>query len=87
MRETIALVKKEGGRICGFVVAVDRGERVGDGDDTHSAIGLIRRQFGVPTARIVGLDDLIEGVRAEGAAHAGQAERMEEYRARWRASD
>lgn len=86
MRETIDLVKKEGGAICGFVVAVDRGERIGEGA-THSAIGLIRKEYGVPTASIVGLDDLIGVVRAEGRAHPGEAERMEEYRARWRASD
>ncbi|MDI1493111.1 MAG: orotate phosphoribosyltransferase [Ramalina farinacea] len=86
MRETIELVKKEGGRVVGFVVAVDRGERISEGE-SQSAMGLIRREFGVRTARIVGLDDLIGVVRAEGGGLEGEAERMERYRERWRASD
>ena len=86
MRETIELVKKEGGRVCGFVVAVDRGERISEAEE-RSAMGLIRRDYGVKTARIVGLDDLIGVVRTEGGGLEAEAERMEKYRERWRASD
>jgi len=50
-----------------------------------SAMGQIRQEYGVPTASIVTLDDLIELLKAKG--NKGDLERMEEYRRRYRASD
>ncbi|KAI9761908.1 MAG: orotate phosphoribosyltransferase [Geoglossum simile] len=95
MRETIELVTKEGGRVVGFVVALDRAEKMpgpgeqeqgaDDGEPRLSAIGQIKRDFGVQTASIVTLDDLIAVLRGKG--NAGDRERLEEYRKRYRASD
>jgi orotate phosphoribosyltransferase len=100
MRETIELVAKEGGKVVGFVVALDRlekmpgrrekeeeggGEGEGDGESRMSAMGQIRREFGVQMASIVTLDDLIAVLR--GMGDEGDIERLEEYRRRYLASD
>ena len=95
MRETIQLVVKEGGRVMGFVVALDRMEKmpgprekeegVDDGEPRMSAMGQIRREFGVPTANIVTLDDLIAVLRSKGDDR--DTERLEDYRRRYQASD
>jgi orotate phosphoribosyltransferase len=79
----------------GFAVAVDRLEKmpgprekedgVDDGEPRMSAMGQIRREFGVQTASIVTLDDLIALLK--GKADEGDIERMEDYRRRYRASD
>lgn len=95
MRETIRLVEKEGGKVVGLVVALDRVEKmpgpreqeegIDDGEPRMSAIGQIRREFGVPSASIATLDDLIALVR--GTGDAGDLQRLEEYRKRYLASD
>ncbi|MCJ1386769.1 orotate phosphoribosyltransferase [Xylographa soralifera] len=95
MKEAINLVAKEGGKIVGFVVALDRVEKMpgprekdegfDDGEPRMSAMGQIKREFGVPTASIVTLDDLIAVLRVKG--DEGDIKRLEEYRRRYRASD
>lgn len=95
MRETLKLVDTEGGKVVAFVVAVDRMEKVpgprekeegiDDGEPRMSAIGQIKQEFGVQTASIVTLDDLIEMLKGKG--DKGDIERMEEYRRRYLASD
>ena len=90
MRETIETVKKEGGKVVGFVVAVDRMEKMPSADDNDgkprpSAMGQIRKEYGVPTASIATLDDLIEVLRGQGDEE--DMERLQEYRSRYRASD
>jgi orotate phosphoribosyltransferase len=94
MRETIKLVSKEGGKVVGFVVALDRQEKMpgpreqeglDDGEPRMSALGQIKQEFGVQTASIVTLDDLIAVLRGKG--DKGDIERLEEYRSRYRSSD
>ena len=95
MRETLVLVAKEGGNIIGFVVAVDRMEKmpgprereegIDDGEARMSAMGQIRREFGVQTASIVTLDDLIALLQSKGDEE--DVERMQEYRRKYLASD
>ncbi|KAL2007584.1 hypothetical protein VTN00DRAFT_9022 [Thermoascus crustaceus] len=94
MRETINLVAKEGGKVVGFVVALDRLEKmpgprekegIDDGEPRMSAMGQIRREYGVPTASIVTLDDLIAVLRGKGDEE--DLKRLEEYRRRYQASD
>lgn len=90
MRETMKLVEKEGGKVIGLVVALDRGEKMpatkeGEEDSRMSAIGQIKHEFGVQAASIATLDDLIALVRASG--DKGDLERLEEYRKKYRASD
>lgn len=94
MRETINLVKKEGGNVVGFVVALDRMEKMpgprekeegDDGQARMSAMGQIRKEFGVPTASIVTLDDLIGVLRDKG--NQEDMGRLEDYRKKYLASD
>lgn len=94
MRETIKLVAKEGGNVVGFVVALDRSEKmpgpreqegVDDGEPRMSALGQIKLEFDVQTASIVTLDDLIAVLRGKG--DEGDIKRMEEYRRKYKASD
>lgn len=90
MRETTKSVAKEGGKVVGFVVALDRiekmsGSKENDGEPRMSAMGQIKREFGVPTASIVTLDDLLAMLRGKG--DKGDIERLEEYRKRYLASD
>lgn len=94
IKETIKLVTKEGGKVVGFVVALDRAEKmpgpreeegVDDGEPRMSALGQIKREFGVQTASIVTSDDLIAVLRGKG--DKGDIERLEEYRRRYLASD
>lgn len=95
MRETINLVGKEGGTVIGFVVAVDRMEKmpgprekeegIDDGEPRMSAMGQIRKEYGVKTASIVTLDDLI--VLLQQLGNENDVARMEDYRRRYKASD
>ncbi|KAI4180894.1 MAG: hypothetical protein L6R41_006957 [Letrouitia leprolyta] len=90
MRETIGIVKEEHGKVVGFVVAVDRMEKMpsandNDGEPRPSAMGQIRKEYGVPTASIVTLDHLIELLHENGDEK--DMERLQEYRSRYRASD
>ncbi|KAL8691172.1 MAG: hypothetical protein Q9218_003547 [Villophora microphyllina] len=90
MRETIEIVRREGGKVVGFVVAVDRMEKMpsqtdDDGIPRPSAMGQIRKEYGVPTASIVTLDDLIELLRGQGDEK--DMERLQQYRTQYLASD
>jgi orotate phosphoribosyltransferase len=87
-------VAKEGGKVVGCAVALDRVEKmpgprekegVDDGEPRMSAMGQIRREFGVPTASIITLDDLIAVSRGKG--DDGDIARLEEYRRRYLPSD
>lgn len=95
MRETIELVAREGGEVVGFVVALDRKERMPstgekeggliDEGSRSSALGQIRKEFGVQSASIVTLDDLIDVLETKGEKN--DRERLEEYRRKYLASD
>lgn len=94
MRETMKLVAKEGGNVIGFVVALDRVEKmpgpkehegIDDGEPRMSAIGQIRQELKVQTASIATLDDLIVVLKAKGEVE--YLERLEEYRSKYKASD
>jgi orotate phosphoribosyltransferase len=89
-REAIAKIEKEGGIVAGIVVALDRMEKLPspDGDDSKpmpSAIGELRKEYGLPIVAILTLDDIIEGVK--GLASEEDIRRTEEYRAKYKASD
>jgi orotate phosphoribosyltransferase len=89
-REAIAKIEKEGGVVAGIVVALDRMEKLPspDGDDSKpmpSAIGELRKEYGLPIIAILTLDDIIEGVK--GLASEEDVKRTEEYRAKFKATD
>jgi orotate phosphoribosyltransferase len=89
-REAIDKIRKEGGIVVGIVVALDRMEKLpaADGDDSKpapSAIGELRKEFGIPILSILTLDDIIEG--SKGVASAEDIKRIEAYRSTYKASD
>ena len=92
-REAIELIRKEGGEVVGIVVALDRmekmpagpGEDDGDGAPRESAIGSLSKEYGLPILSILTLDDLVKGLKGNGREE--DAERCEEYRAKYKASD
>ncbi|KAF2432461.1 orotate phosphoribosyltransferase [Tothia fuscella] len=96
MRETMELVAREGGQVVGFVVALDRKERrpsttgekeegFVDDESRSSALGQIRKEFGVLSASIVTLDNLIDVLEMRGEEN--ERERLEEYRRKYLACD
>lgn len=87
MREAISIIQAEGGILVGVIVALDRMERMPDNGegDRGSAIGEVRRNYGVPVLSIVTLDDLVGLLRRKGDEE--DLRRLEEYRAEWLARD
>ena len=88
-REAIEKIRNEGGIVVGIVVALDRMETlVAPGgqelEDRTSAIGAIRREYGIPVLAILTLDDIIWGLRQNGKEEDIRS--MEEYRAKYKAS-
>jgi orotate phosphoribosyltransferase len=90
-REAIDKIRKEGGIVVGILVALDRMEKLPalNGDDPStpmpSAIGEIRRQYGIPVLSILTLNGIIGGLKGKIADE--DIRRMEEYRAKYAASD
>jgi len=89
-REAIAKIEKEGGIVAGIVVALDRMEKLPspDGDDSKpmpSAIGELRKEYGLPIFAILTLDDIIEGIK--GVVSDEDIRRTEEYRTKFKATD
>lgn len=90
MKEAIEIIRKEGGILVGVIVALDRMERMPGGseedDETPrlSAIGEVKRLYGVPVLSIITLDDLI--VLMKEAGDKEDLLRLRKYQARYRAS-
>jgi orotate phosphoribosyltransferase len=90
IREAIEIIKKEGGELVGIVVAFDRLEKTpsvtdDDGLPRPSAIGEVRKAYGIPVLAILTLDDVIEFLRGLGSED--DLKRLDEYREKYRASD
>ncbi|KAF2748853.1 orotate phosphoribosyltransferase [Sporormia fimetaria CBS 119925] len=90
IREAIDIIKKEGGELVGIIVAFDRLEKApsatdDDGTPRPSAIGEVRKQYGIPVLAILTLDDVVEYLRGLGSEE--DLKRLDEYRAKYRASD
>jgi orotate phosphoribosyltransferase len=99
MSEAISIVEAGGGSVIGFVVALDRMERMpsvaekegrerreGEVEERGSAMGMVRREFGVRTVSVVTLDDLVVLLKESGEIEDVRR-RVEEYRERYKASD
>lgn len=89
-REAIEKIRKEGGIVVGILIALDRMEKLPhpSGDDSlpmPSAIGEIRKEYGIPVLSILDVDDIIGGLRDIGREE--DVRRMEEYREKYKASD
>ncbi|KAF9637006.1 Phosphoribosyltransferase [Lasiodiplodia theobromae] len=90
IREAIDIIKKEGGELVGIVVAVDRQEKTpsendDDGKPRPSAIGEVRKQYGIPVLSILCLDDIIDYLKSRGTEE--EIKKVMEYREKYRASD
>jgi orotate phosphoribosyltransferase len=89
-REAVEKIQKEGGIVVGILIALDRMEKLPspDGDDGKpmpSAIGELRKELGVPILSILTLNDIIGGLRGIGSAE--DIKNLEEYRAKYKATD
>ncbi|KAI0152212.1 orotate phosphoribosyltransferase [Hypoxylon sp. NC0597] len=84
-REAIDKIRAAGGTVVGIVVALDRQETLPDGDGKTSAIGQLRKEYQIPIISIVKLDDIIDGMK--GVISDGDIKKIEEYRAKYGASD
>ncbi|KAF2124970.1 orotate phosphoribosyltransferase [Dothidotthia symphoricarpi CBS 119687] len=90
IREAIEIIKQEGGELVGIIVAFDRREKMptasdDDGKPGPSAIGEVRKQYGIPVLAILTMDDVVEYLRSLGGEE--DLKRLDEYRAKYRASD
>ncbi|ERT02603.1 orotate phosphoribosyltransferase [Sporothrix schenckii ATCC 58251] len=84
-REAVAKIRAAGGHVVAIVVALDRMETLPDAPTKESALGALRREFGLPILAILTLDDIIAGMRA--FATADDLARTEAYRAQYKAED
>ncbi|RKF77036.1 Orotate phosphoribosyltransferase [Golovinomyces cichoracearum] len=89
-REAIEKIRKQGGIVVGILVALDRMEKLPTlcGDDSKpmpSAIGELRKEFGIPVYSILSLNDIIDGLQAMGMHH--ELEQMQEYRAKFQPTE
>ncbi|KAF2824455.1 orotate phosphoribosyltransferase [Ophiobolus disseminans] len=90
IREAIEIIKREGGELVGIIVAFDRQEKTptpndDDGRPGPSAIGQVRKQYGIPVLTILTLDDVVEYLRSLGSEE--DLKKLDEYRAKYKASD
>lgn len=90
IREAIDIIKKEGGELVGIIVAFDRLEKTpsatdDDGTPRPSAIGEVRKQYGIPVLAILTLNDVVDYLRGLGSEE--DLRRLDEYREKYRASD
>lgn len=90
IREAISIIEAEGGKLVGIIVAFDRLEKApsatdDDGQPRPSAIGELRKKFGIPVLSILTLDDVVEYLKTLGTEE--DLKRLEDYRAKYKASD
>ncbi|KAF2137989.1 uncharacterized protein K452DRAFT_291022 [Aplosporella prunicola CBS 121167] len=90
IREAIDIIKREGGELVGIIVAVDRQEKTpsatdDDGSARPSAIGEVRKQYGIPVLSILNLDEIVEYCKS--SASEEDVKRLLEYREKYRATD
>ncbi|HVN33964.1 MAG TPA: orotate phosphoribosyltransferase [Casimicrobiaceae bacterium] len=67
VRESVELIRREGGRPAGVLIALDRMER---GQGAKSAVQEVRDAYGIPVAAIATLDDLMAFVAGDPALKA-----------------
>jgi len=76
VRESVDIISQQGAETGGVVIALDRQER-GKGD--LSAIQEVERDFGIPVAAIVRLENLVEYLQAD-TANSEYLEKIQQYR-------
>ncbi len=76
VRESVDIISQQGAETGGVVIALDRQER-GKGD--LSAIQEVERDFGIPVAAIVRLENLVEYLQAD-TANSEYLDKIQKYR-------
>ena len=82
VRESVELIRREGGQPAGVLIALDRMER---GRGAKSAVREVRDAYGIPVAAIATLDDLLAFVAGQPALEAHGAA-IAAYRAEYGAN-
>ncbi|HWK54850.1 MAG TPA: orotate phosphoribosyltransferase [Hyphomicrobiales bacterium] len=84
IREVMALIAQHGAEAAGVVVALDRQER---GQGELSAIGEVRRQYGIEVLSLISLEQIIGYLERTGSNElAPHLPRLREYRDRYGAA-
>ena len=81
IREALAIIRAGGGTPAGIVIALDRQERVAEGD-RRSAAQTVAEESHLPVVPVAALDDLLALVDGREAL-AGERARLLAYRARY----
>ncbi len=81
IREALAIIRGGGGTPAGIVIALDRQERVAEGD-RRSAAQTVAEESHLPVVPVAALDDLLALVDGR-AALADERERLRAYRAQY----
>jgi orotate phosphoribosyltransferase len=81
IREALAIIADGGGAAAAIAIALDREERVAEGDP-RSAAQAVAAEQGIPVIAIAGLSDLLAFV-GESATLAAEGDRLLAYRARY----
>lgn len=84
IREALAIIRAAGATPAAIAIALDRQERVTDGDP-RSAAQAVAEDQGLPVIAVATLDDLLAFV-GESEALAGQRARLRDYRVRYGSS-
>lgn len=84
-REAVAKIRAAGGEVVAIVVALDRMETLPDAPTKESALGGLKREFGLPILSILTLDDIVAGMRS--FATPDDLRRTEAYRAQYKAEE
>ncbi|MBC7990854.1 MAG: orotate phosphoribosyltransferase [Luteimonas sp.] len=85
IREALAIIGDAGGTAAGIVIALDRQEVVGDGDDLglrHSAAQTVATEHDIPVIAVATLADLL-AFAGESATLAAERDRLHAYRVRY----
>jgi orotate phosphoribosyltransferase len=84
IREVMTIIEQHQAQAAGVVVALDRQER---GQGELSAIGEIRKQYGIPVLSIISLDQIIAYLERVGSIELEQyLPKLKEYRDRYGAA-
>lgn len=84
-REAVEIIKAYGGILAGMVVAVDRQETTNLSGSKMSALGTLKKEYGVPMLAIVTLSDIIE--YSKDRLSEKELEAMKAYKAQYGSED
>ncbi|CAO1613349.1 unnamed protein product [Sympodiomycopsis kandeliae] len=80
INEAVDIIKAQGGDLVGVVIALDRQEKVKEGDN-NSAVGAVQERLGVKVSSVVNLNQVITFLEGKGMSKEVQG--MKEYRAQY----